>query len=593
MTVVALLAAYNEADVIGQVVGDLIAQGVQVYLIDHASTDDTVARASPWLGRGLLRIERFPDESGGSAEDRTRYAWESLLLRKAALAAELEADWFLHTDADELRESPWPGTTLSQAIAAVDALGYDAIDFEVFNFCPTDDRFRPGDELRAAFPYYEPAAQFDRLQIKAWKKQRGPVDLATSGGHEVCFAGRRVFPLRFVLRHYPIRSQAHGERKVFTERRPRFVAGERQRGWHVQYDAVEPGHHFVRGPDELTRWDDLAVRLQLAVRNRAVEAAESHAAVSERAQAELSAAAGQTRIELDTVRRDRDARTSEAAGLYDERTRREADLAALRDELQALRDELQALSRDRDQWAAQAGTLYTERGAREAELDRSRALAEARAVERDTLRVEGERWAAEAGALYTERSAREAEIDRWRALAQARAVESETLRVESDRVCAESETLRVEIDRLRVESQTFRVEADRLRVESETLRAGCELLRAERDTLRVESERWAAEAGALYREREPREAAIAELRRQLAETAAAFERELAAAHVELRARAAALANARLAQSRRAAEVDELDRALTDAHARLDQFYASRTWRWTTPARLAWRYLGRE
>ena len=586
MTVVALLAAYNEADVIGQVVGDLIAQGVQVYLIDHASTDDTVARASPWLGRGLLRIERFPDESGGSAEDRTRYAWESLLLRKAALAAELEADWFLHTDADELRESPWPGTTLSQAIAAVDALGYDAIDFEVFNFCPTDDRFRPGDELRAAFPYYEPAAQFDRLQIKAWKKQRGPVDLATSGGHEVCFAGRRVFPLRFVLRHYPIRSQAHGERKVFTERRPRFVAGERQRGWHVQYDAVEPGHHFVRGPDELTRWDDLAVRLQLAVRNRAVEAAESHAAVSERAQAELSAAAGQTRIELDTVRRDRDARTSEAAGLYDERTRREADLAALR-------DELQALSRDRDQWAAQAGTLYTERGAREAELDRSRALAEARAVERDTLRVEGERWAAEAGALYTERSAREAEIDRWRALAQARAVESETLRVESDRVCAESETLRVEIDRLRVESQTFRVEADRLRVESETLRAGCELLRAERDTLRVESERWAAEAGALYREREPREAAIAELRRQLAETAAAFERELAAAHVELRARAAALANARLAQSRRAAEVDELDRALTDAHARLDQFYASRTWRWTTPARLAWRYLGRE
>ena len=34
-SVVAIIAAYNEADIIGQVVADLIAQGVSVYLLDH------------------------------------------------------------------------------------------------------------------------------------------------------------------------------------------------------------------------------------------------------------------------------------------------------------------------------------------------------------------------------------------------------------------------------------------------------------------------------------------------------------------------------------------------------------------------------
>ena len=56
-SVVAIVAAYNEEDVIGQVVGDLISQGVSVYLIDDASTDQTVAAAAVFLGRGLLHIE--------------------------------------------------------------------------------------------------------------------------------------------------------------------------------------------------------------------------------------------------------------------------------------------------------------------------------------------------------------------------------------------------------------------------------------------------------------------------------------------------------------------------------------------------------
>jgi hypothetical protein len=275
--IVALLAAYNEADVIEQVVADLIAEGLSVYLIDHSSTDGTAAAVARFVDRGLLGIERFPDESGFPPEVAESFAWESLLERKEQLAQLLDADWFLHTDADELRESPFPGRTLAEAIGDVDLLGYNAIDFAVFNFVPTDDRFVPGADLRSSFRYYQPAQIFDKLQIKGWKKQPS-IDLRSSGGHEVQFAERRIFPIRFLDRHYPLRSQAQAERKVFHERKPRFVEGERRRGWHVQYDVFQPGHQFIQDPSALEPFDESAARRGLFEQHRGAEAADAQAA---------------------------------------------------------------------------------------------------------------------------------------------------------------------------------------------------------------------------------------------------------------------------------------------------------------------------
>src|SRR5262245_36777958 len=102
--VVAILAAYNEADIIEQVVADLIAQGVGVYVLDDGSTDGTVAAIEPWVGRGVLCIERA-SARGASGSD--TFDWERILLRKTEVAREIHADWVIHHDADEFRESPW------------------------------------------------------------------------------------------------------------------------------------------------------------------------------------------------------------------------------------------------------------------------------------------------------------------------------------------------------------------------------------------------------------------------------------------------------------------------------------------------------
>lgn len=262
--IVALISAYNEGDVIYHVIGDLIGNGIEVYLIDNSSTDDTVAQAEKWLGKGLLRIERFPEESGYPERNGREYVWRDLLRRKAELALELAADWYIHADADEFRESPWLEMNLRKAMHWVDLLGYSAINFRVLNFRPTDDRFVPGSDVRDSLTFYEPAASFDWVQIKAWKNTGQPVDLQSTGGHEVRFPGRRIFPLSFILRHYPIRGKTHGQRKVFSERKPRFAAEERASGWHVQYDQFQPGEtRFLRDPGELTAYDPGRFRAEL------------------------------------------------------------------------------------------------------------------------------------------------------------------------------------------------------------------------------------------------------------------------------------------------------------------------------------------
>ena len=64
-----------------------------------------------------------------------------------------------------------------------------------------------------------------------------------------------MFPYKFLLLHYPVRSQEHGERKVFRDRQSRWNEQERARGWHSQYDAFASGHRFVRAARDLVEYD--------------------------------------------------------------------------------------------------------------------------------------------------------------------------------------------------------------------------------------------------------------------------------------------------------------------------------------------------
>ncbi|MDX8459212.1 glycosyltransferase family A protein [Mesorhizobium humile] len=223
MRIVALIAVRNEELYISRCLEHLCRNGIEFCLIDNGSTDRTVEAAKDYLGRGLIRI--VPAEYPGF------YDWVGLLKLKQQLAIEIDADWFIHHDADEIMESPVANVLLADAIASVDAAGFNAINFDEFVFVPTDESesFEGTDYVERMRHYYFFEPHPVRL-VRCWKKALD-IELAESGGHEANFEGRWLFPQSFVLRHYIVLSAAHARRK-YSVQRSYSEEEVRNRGWH-------------------------------------------------------------------------------------------------------------------------------------------------------------------------------------------------------------------------------------------------------------------------------------------------------------------------------------------------------------------------
>ena len=221
----ALLATYNERRFIGPCLEHLHKQGIDAYLIDNCSTDNTVELAERWLGRGLVGLESFPRGQGDV------YNWRGLLRRKEELAGELEADWLIHLDPDEVRLPPSGQSTLATALAAVDRQGYNAVNFLEFTFVPTreaPDHDHPEFE-RTLRTYYPFCPSFPH-RLNAWKAAAATQpDITSSGGHRVSFPGLRMYPESFPMKHYLFLSVPHAIEK-YVERH--YDPVEIESGWH-------------------------------------------------------------------------------------------------------------------------------------------------------------------------------------------------------------------------------------------------------------------------------------------------------------------------------------------------------------------------
>jgi Glycosyl transferase family 2 len=442
LRVVAIIAAYNEADIISPLIEHLVGNGVEAYLIDNRSTDDTVGQARRWLGKGLLEIETFPKEVPGDGP--TGFDWEGILQRKEEIARELDADWYIHNDADEFREPPWPGMSLKDAIRWVDRLGYNCIDFRVLNFRPVDSGFRAGADPKESITRWEEPILHDRVRLNCWKAQTDRVSLAASGGHEVRFPGRRVFPIRFLLRHYPVRSQEHGERKIFDERKKRFLERERAKGWHVQYDAIpDSGHSFIGDPERLHPYDADRVRLGLLLDNEAARNAQDRVAELEARRLEvasLRAAKHEAEKHAANLERDRQKLTEHLI----ERERHAANLETLKAEaerhaanVEKDRAEIVARLGDRERQIGNLDSLVGELRRHAAGLEADREVLARRIAELEAIRADREARAAGAEAKVAELERHAAGLERDRETLAAHIRHLESFRTEVERLSRE------------------------------------------------------------------------------------------------------------------------------------------------------------
>ena len=94
MRIVAILAVHNEERFLERNIRHLVDQGVSAYIIDNESEDRTPEIARRRLGNGVIRMETFRREGV--------FDHEGLLVRKQQISSEIDADWFIHLDADTL-----------------------------------------------------------------------------------------------------------------------------------------------------------------------------------------------------------------------------------------------------------------------------------------------------------------------------------------------------------------------------------------------------------------------------------------------------------------------------------------------------------
>ena len=230
--VAAVIHAFNEFDILPEVVEHLVSQNIEVHVFDNWSTDGSWDLANKLLISGKIRhAERFPDESSGD------YQWKLQLEKTAEYASRLDVDWVMHHDADEIRCSPWSGISLRDAFAWADSLGYSAVDFTVIDFRFLTNQPPISDNYQNNLNHFEFGRRPGHFeQVKAWKNIT-KVDLASSGGHQAIFQERCVFPLKFLMKHYPLRNALQANKKVFKDRLPRMATEQKTFGWHTQYDA--------------------------------------------------------------------------------------------------------------------------------------------------------------------------------------------------------------------------------------------------------------------------------------------------------------------------------------------------------------------
>ncbi len=140
--------------------------GIDAYLIQRIGRTTPSPLARPFLGRGLVGIETLARND--------RYAWKRILERKAELSGELDADWFMHADPDEIGSAAGYRSDAGGGYRPCRRSGLQRRQLLEYTFVPTrqsPDHDHP-DYLRTCV--YYPFSPVFPYRSKAWKRQPRP-----------------------------------------------------------------------------------------------------------------------------------------------------------------------------------------------------------------------------------------------------------------------------------------------------------------------------------------------------------------------------------------------------------------------------------
>jgi len=220
LSICAIIAVRNEADYLQYLLPRLAAQEIDVALIDNASSDATPALLEAYHRVPIVSVTPLPYPG--------YFSLTRQLEAKQALQRQIQHDWIIHQDADELLEAAAGNQNLRQVIEGADAAGYTVVNFDEFCFLPEPGADYAGRDYRSQMTRYYFFEPYPNRLNRAWKRCCG-LDNRSSGGHLLVGDAKRVFPENQQLRHYIVLSQEHAIAKYGARR---FDREDLARGFH-------------------------------------------------------------------------------------------------------------------------------------------------------------------------------------------------------------------------------------------------------------------------------------------------------------------------------------------------------------------------
>ncbi len=255
----AVLGTFNEADVIDATIENAFRQGVErVYLIDNASTDETVNRA---VAAGAILAETYETPTYDESTRTLAMNWTVL---RISLAEEVPHIWWLWMDADEFSHGPGD-LTIAQYLAQLDRR-FRIVGADVYQHYPDGkpeyiSGFHPLDFQPMCFLHRETPVPRCRNLHRKHPLQRfdrsGPFITSMLGFHQ-CTAGKGVQllepPEGIVMHHFQYRDEA------LTRKRIGAVYGDvDSRLSRANSPYPEPGHARLDSLDAVysQRWSEV------------------------------------------------------------------------------------------------------------------------------------------------------------------------------------------------------------------------------------------------------------------------------------------------------------------------------------------------
>jgi len=202
-TVLAIIHCYNEKDILVETMNHLLNQGIDICVIDNHSNDGTFEMMNnTFASNDRVYIRQSENNFGNDGFD-------SLLKNTERVSHEFSDryEWFMHCDSDELRYSPFFNISLQDMISFVDSLSYNAIDFTVIDFRFTKHNnqvFSNYENHLLSFEFGRETEYFH--QIKCWKYEKD-INFVDSNMNSTGFSGQKVYPIKFLSKHYSLRNQ--------------------------------------------------------------------------------------------------------------------------------------------------------------------------------------------------------------------------------------------------------------------------------------------------------------------------------------------------------------------------------------------------